>query len=214
VVEFETATGTALAAVDPGAEFLTRLRAETRMLHATTERHLAPAERLQDVHGYVRLLRTLYPLYASVEARLPSFAAFLALDPPLDVVARRRAHLLLADLRALGVDPDPRGDMRAAAAPGIGHFAHALGALYVIEGSRLGGRLLARQVAANIGGSTLGALSFLRSAGSDVGPLWTEYCAALRGYARHADVRSRDAVIAGALETFGQFDRGLRRWTP
>ena len=190
MVEFETATsGSALAAVDPGAEFLTRLRAETRVLHAATERHLAPAERLQDVHGYVRLLRTLYPLYASVEARLLSFDAFAALDPSLDVLARRRAHLLLADLRALGVDADPRGDMRDAAAPGLGHFAHALGALYVLEGSRLGGRLLARRVAANIGGATLGALSFLRSDGSDVGPLWTGYCACtarLRGARRRA----------------------------
>ncbi len=216
MVEYETATsGSAPAADDSGAAFLARLRAETRVLHATTERHLAPAERLQDVHGYVRLLRTLYPLYASVELRLQSFDAFAALEPRLDVRARRRSHLLLADLRTLGVRADPRGgDMRDATMSGLGHFAHALGALYVLEGSRLGGRLLASRVAANMGGATLGALTFLRSDGSSVGPLWTEFCAALRGYAARADVRSRDAVVAGALETFGRFDRGLERWTP
>jgi heme oxygenase (biliverdin-IX-beta and delta-forming) len=166
------------------------------------------------VHSYARLLSALYPLYAFIEARLEAFAEWHALDPPLDVLQRRRSHLLVADLRVLGVgaDPDRAED---AALPRIGQFASAFGALYVIEGSRLGGRVLARQVAAAVGVPAEGALTFLRGGDpSDVGVLWKELRAALDGYAARADARTRDAIVSGAVDTFGCFDRQLAGWEP
>jgi heme oxygenase (biliverdin-IX-beta and delta-forming) len=189
---------------------MARLRAETRPLHARTERHIAPAERLRDVHAYARLLGSLYPIYGGIELRVASFAEWRLLRPPLDVVRRQRAHLLAADLRALGADAIP---CEAEALPEIQRFAQAFGALYVIEGSRLGGRILARQVSAAVGESADGAQRFLRgdeTAGA--GQLWKEFCSALSAYAASAGLGTRDAIIAGALDTFGCFDRQLDAW--
>jgi heme oxygenase len=199
------------AGTETGASFLVRLRSETRALHASTERRIAPAGRLRDLHAYARLLCVLYPLYASIEGRLETFGEWPALRPPLEVGDRRRAHLLIADLGALGV-AEPRGPVPAQ--QGAGCFAGAFGALYVIEGSRLGGRLLARQVSAAVGDAATGALRFLGSDGTDVGHLWHELRTSLSCFAADSDAATRDAVIAGALETFRYFDRQLESWEP
>jgi heme oxygenase len=198
-------------AAETGASFLVRLRSETRALHASTERRIAPAERLRDVQAYAGFLCVLYPLYASIEGRLATFGEWAALVPPLEVADRRRAHLLIADLSDLGV-AEPRG--AGAAQQGVECFAGAFGALYVIEGSRLGGRLLARQVSAAVGDAAAGALRFLGSDGTDVGHLWHELRTALSCFAADSDAATRDAVIAGALETFRCFDRQLESWEP
>ena len=195
-----------------GTSFLVRLRSETRALHASTERRVAPAERLRDVGAYARLLAALYPLYASIEDRLEPFGAdWLELEPPLDVALRRRAHLLVTDLASLGLDEPWR---IGAAAPAIESFAQAFGALYVLEGSRLGGRVLARQVSAAVGAPASQAQRFLRGEGTEVGRLWTELRTALAGFAAGSDAGTRDDVIVGALETFRCFDRQLALWQP
>lgn len=58
-----------------------------------------------------------------------------------DWPARRRGELLRADLAALGAAMPPAG-----AIPAPADDAAAAGMIYVLEGSRLGGRFLARQV--------------------------------------------------------------------
>jgi heme oxygenase len=197
----------------PQNPLLDRLRTETGPAHASTERRIADAGRIGDVDAYRRLLVALHPIYAAVEARLEAFDEWSQLEPPIDLRSRRRAHLLAADLRALAV-AESAGGANASRGPSLPGFAHALGALYVVEGSRLGGRVLARQIAARVGGSVWSALGFLRSDGSDVGRLWKELCEALRGFGAGADRGSCDGVVAGALATFGSFEWQLAGWEP
>jgi heme oxygenase (biliverdin-IX-beta and delta-forming) len=111
----------------------------------------------------------------------------------------------------LGVAPEDR----PATLPQIEGFPGAFGALYVVEGSRLGGRVLARQVSAGLGPGVSGALGFLRGDGANaVGTLWKELRTALAAYAEQADERTRAAIVAGALDTFACFDRQLAGWEP
>lgn len=63
----------------------------------------------------------------------------------LDWPTRRRSAALLADLADLGLEPPP-----PAPAPPLSSEADSLGALYVLEGSRLGGALLIRTVPAGL----------------------------------------------------------------
>lgn len=83
-------------------------------------------------------------LQAQAAALLPleqALEAGAAPRLPVDWSTRRRGPALLADLRALGV-PEPVCDELAP----IEGDAAALGTLYVLEGSRLGGALLSRSV--------------------------------------------------------------------
>jgi heme oxygenase len=104
-----------------------------------------------------------------------------------------RAPLLAADLAALGAAlPDalslPEGDA-----------AMAWGALYVVEGSRLGGAMLARQVPAGWPAAYLGAV---HPPGG-----WRAVRAAIDEAAAGEDDRWRDALVAGAMETFDLYAR-------
>ena len=75
-----------------------------------------------------RLLLAFRLLYSSIERALESFDEWLSLEPPLDIVSRRRSHDLSTDLRSLGVDVDERsGD--DSAIPGLKVFGHALARL-------------------------------------------------------------------------------------
>jgi heme oxygenase (biliverdin-IX-beta and delta-forming) len=203
----------ATAAHAPGGTFLARLRAETRDLHEATERHLAPGGRRWTLPAYRRLLICLHPMYAAVETRLESFSEWATLSPMIELRPLRRAEILAGDLRLLGVDAPH--DLAERVAPlDLPSFDQALGALYVLEGSRLGGRILAREVAASIGPAVEDAVRFLRSDGVAVGPVWMALRASLGCYADGAGPGARAAIVEGARETFRCFDRQLATWGP
>jgi heme oxygenase (biliverdin-IX-beta and delta-forming) len=87
--------------------------------------------------GYRAFLSAQARAHLSVEAALDRAGAERVFP---DWAQRRRAALLRADLRELGIDPTP------GVAPSLSDAAEIAGAAYVIEGSRLGGVLLRRSV--------------------------------------------------------------------
>jgi len=95
--------------------------------------------------------RAGYAAFLTAHARaLPAVEAALARTG--EAGFRSRTPLLAVDLKALGLDmPDPL-PLAGPAGP-----AARAGMLYVIEGSRLGGALLARQVPADFPSSYLSA---------------------------------------------------------
>jgi heme oxygenase len=111
--------------------------------NATAESHDAvdavfSAFALDDAEGYRRFLRAQAAAFLPVESALEG-AGIARLVP--DWPERRRAALLHADLEELGENPPD-----AIAAPPIDDAASALGAAYVLEGSRMGGQLLRRML--------------------------------------------------------------------
>lgn len=87
-------------------------------------------------------------LLAQAYAFLPVEAAIDVADPHVflpDWPARRRSAALLADLQALGREPEIE-DLGIL----FRNREEILGAIYVLEGSRLGGRMLARSVPADL----------------------------------------------------------------
>jgi heme oxygenase len=93
---------------------------------------------LSDPHAYGRFLRAQSASISAIEAALAAPAQALLGDWP----ARARAHLLVADLADLGLAP-----AAPVQAPDFADNAAVLGAVYVLEGSRFGGAVLARRLA-------------------------------------------------------------------
>lgn len=93
---------------------------------------------LGDIFDYTRFIRGQAAAFLPLEARLDAAGAS-AVVPDWD--DRRRAHLLRQDLAALG-EPVPAtpADLSPMSE------AERLGAIYVLEGSRLGGRYLLRSL--------------------------------------------------------------------
>lgn len=117
----------------------TRLRADTQAEHERVDQLFSRFD-LGTADGYAAFLTAQAAAFLPVEAALDEAGAS---DIVSDWPARRRGALLRDDLRALGRPVPAQGpdDCR------LSGSADLLGALYVLEGSRLGGALLKRQVA-------------------------------------------------------------------
>ena len=116
-----------------GARFF--LREATADAHARLDGLFSSFD-LGDPADYARFLRAQAGAFFGVEASLEAAGVAQVLD---DWPARRRAQLLREDLTTLGaVIPAPETP------PVIVGEAAILGAVYVLEGSRLGGTMLVR----------------------------------------------------------------------
>ncbi len=126
---------------------------------------------------------------------LPAAEAAIAVDPPLDGW-QPRAALLAADLNELGVaSPSPLTGFD------LPDEAARWGAIYVLEGSRLGGALLSRRVAAGLPRRYLGAV---HESGS-----WRNLLVTLDNLPYPAN-GGEDRVVTAARRTFALFEQAAR----
>ncbi|MFN3884508.1 MAG: biliverdin-producing heme oxygenase [Rhodocyclaceae bacterium] len=122
----------------PAAGLAAALRAATKADHHALDHHplLAPLVRPGlTLADYGRALAALHGPQAALEALLAGFAPAKDFPPRLPV--------LEADLAALGLPPQP---LRAAP-PAADDDSSRIGLMYVLEGSNLGGAVIARQLA-------------------------------------------------------------------
>ncbi|GAB6388889.1 biliverdin-producing heme oxygenase [Stutzerimonas marianensis] len=165
-----------------------RLRAATAAQHERVDAAFS-SYNLEDQAGYraflLAHLRVVQPVEVALEK---SGIAALITDWP----ARQRRHALLADLEALGTAGPLTEPLAIRPTPGW-----CLGACYVLEGSRLGNRLLARRVAAANPGAPLHYLAH-----SDTTPSWPGF---LEQFEQGAKQQPWDQLLAGARDCFDLF---------
>ncbi len=187
-----------------------RLRVESASAHRAVERRVDLDARLGSVEAYTELLAALHPFYRALETALRRTSGWDTLDPPIDLDARRRSHLLAADLRALGrARPLDVGFP----CPPLAGLAGALGALYVLEGSTLGGALVARRAARTLDLTPGRGLRFFTAGGAERGERWRAFRRSLAYFAEGPGRSSHDDVVAGALATFAALDAWLEQAT-
>ena len=181
------------------ADVLTELRTATAVEHEQVETTLGLMDHQLGRDRLVAVLARLHAFWTAAEAGLDAWAHRWPADA--ETVAwsrRRRAHLFAADLRALG------GEADAAALPelpAVEDTDQALGRLYVLEGSTLGGTVIARHLATlpALGpGVRLGAFS---PYGPETGAMWH----AFRRVTRDRIAAGGDAgrLVGAARATFG-----------
>lgn len=171
------------------------LRAATRAAHERVDAKFSRFD-LTTRPGYRSFLATHSAVLPALEATLSrSGAADLLPDWP----TRLRAPSLAADLVSIG----GTSRMTADGANEPVDAPAALGMLYVLEGSRLGGAVLAGRVANNVDADCRGATRYLRH-GERRG-LWASFVAAFDASEHVRD--NPDEVIGGALTAFDLFAR-------
>ena len=177
------------------------LRDATREVHLRLHGHVGFAA-IQDGSigrdDYRLMLRRLYGFHAAFEQAAGE--------------GRERTNWLADDLRAMG-QSDPTLGMipRCAALPALRTVNQRLGAGYVIGGSALGGRELARGLDSFLGiGTTLGR-SFFIGHGAATGQVWRQYLARLEGAA--CDLQTQTEIVDAAVATFSAFDHWSAGWS-
>jgi heme oxygenase len=169
------------------------LRAGTAAEHERVDRLFGSLD-LARAHDYRLFLLTQAAAFLPVEAALDAAGAE-ALVP--DWPARRRGALLRQDLAALAAPlpaPEP--------APALTGMPEILGALYVLEGSRLGGAMLKRGVAPGA------PVAFL--AAPQVSGTWRKLLETLDHHLY--ETGSIQSAVGAARRTFHCFEAGGRRF--
>jgi heme oxygenase len=91
--------------------------------------------------------------------------------------------------------------------PEVGSLGQALGCLYVMEGSTLGGRFIARRLHEHLGLTPASGAAFFHGYGEETGSRWKAFQQALVRYS--AATENEFAVIGAAEETFSKFEKWL-----
>jgi heme oxygenase len=182
-----------------------QLRVRTAGLHEQIEIRLGLPNAIRTLDDYQAWLCRFLGLYAPLEQSLAGFGEWG--DNGFTLPSPSHAACLAADLEAIGVDPAGVPRAPAALVPRLPTFPHALGALYVLEGSTLGGQVILRDIEARIGPRITGATRFFGGRGSAVGPTWQAFRTALNAFGREHPCIGAD-VTAGAESAF----RAIAAW--
>lgn len=189
-------------------DFRQSLKIATQPLHDALEKSpLAQslASGTVKLSAYKTYLSKLYTLHAYCESQIAAFAEWgnYGIDPD----QRRRLPMLIDDLKALGIDPsnlpssfdwNRRWD-----------FPTAVGVMYVLEGSTMGGMFLAQRLQLLIGHDGQPATRYFRGYGDQTMPLWSEYCRFLNRYAIEHP-QSLSSITDAACAMFAELQRILR----
>ena len=181
-------------------DVLRRLRTETAAEHQAVEEVLGLLDAGLTRDRLVDALTRMHGFWLAAEAGLDGWADGHPADATtVDWARRRRAHLFAADLAALGAAPG--ADQARPPLPPVADTDQALGRLYVLEGSSLGGVLIDRHLASLPQLADAGRLSCFSPYGEQTGAMWHSFRTVTRG--RVTAGGDADRLVAAARETFG-----------
>ena len=181
-----------------------RLRAETRLAHEAIDGALDLESSLASPFAYRELLARFYAFHAGWE---PVLAPLIHDDDFFE--PRRKLGLLAADLAHLGLVQEQITALppQPPATP-MTTTSQALGAMYVLEGSTLGGQLISRQVADRLGFGAEDGAAYYNAYGRAVGAMWRAFGQRMSQAAPDLD---SEAVVAAAETTFAELQACLVR---
>lgn len=189
-------------------DIMASLKDHTAEAHQQVERLMPFFADPFSLGTYTATLSAFLGFFEPLEHKLAAVPGWEAAG--IDLAKRRRSHLLRADLRALGMpESELSATPRCDNLPDPGNCAVGLGCLYVLEGSTLGGQLIARELERRLGFDQNPGASFFTTHGKDVGAMWKEFCLSVRTYV-NTPARRADALKA-AQETFQSFETWMRK---
>ena len=171
-----------------------RLKSCTAIEHQETEKLLI--EKIKSIHckeDYVRILKIFYGYFAPVEEEI---RRYVTTEHLADLSERRNVSRIKQDLQTLGYS---EGISLATILPSIENHCHAAGAMYVQEGSTLGGRHIARMISAKVADTT-DALNFFIGYNEKTDEMWNSFKDFINKRFTHESEASQ--VVEGAKSTF------------
>lgn len=174
---------------------LARLRSATSARHATLDRALGPAVSRSRA-SYARFLASSFVAVTALEGAVERSLG--------DGHRARRGALIRTDLEALGVAIPPCGPTYE-----LEDEAAAFGCAYVIEGSALGGVVLARNVRDELGSDVSTAYLALR--GVETTARWRWFLTELDAFSCRAGDVGHAGACRAAVAAFGIYGAAFAR---
>jgi heme oxygenase len=192
------------AMVAAGLPLSARLKKSVAGIHDEIEAMASMPGGILSLSDYASCLARFYAVFAPVEECLATFD-----DWPewgIDLASHLRTPALRKDLSALGFD---HAGLPRLVTPKMADFAAALGGLYVLEGSALGGKVILRALEARLGTQIAGAASFFGATGRTGALTWPAFKAGLDRFGEGRPA-AQARTLAGAMAVFRHFAQALR----
>ena len=175
---------------------LTRLRKATESQHRKVERDLDLLRASFGRDQYLVLLRRFYGFHQAWE---PKVEARLESELPGFFAPRRKLHNIEADLRYLGAGTQDLVRVpKCEKLPSMESVGLALGSMYVIEGSSLGGRILARHFGERLGMLPDAGCKFFAGYSERTSQMWSDFAEIMANRPAAED----DDMLEAAVSTF------------
>ncbi|MEO6072321.1 MAG: biliverdin-producing heme oxygenase [Burkholderiales bacterium] len=184
---------------DTDTRLSVRLRNETRVEHKLVEATCGLPDAVRNLADYKSCLLDFYGIFCPLERHIATFNEWS--HPGLSLRRRSRVPSLRQDLRLLNVDPHLWREAPTRALPTLPRFSYALGALYVLEGSTLGGQIIMAALRERLHLPVDMPGGFFAGRGEETGPLWHQFRAVLDAYGQQFPEMETD-VVDGARRTF------------
>jgi len=153
---------------------------------------------------YVDLLKIFYSYFGGLEQKID---AFITTENLTDYNQRRKTDSIAGDIKILGgIVPGFAGNENL---PVINNQSQAFGALYVMEGSTLGGKIIAAMLQKHLNFNNDEGLSFFNSYGDNAMQMWAIFKLVLNNVAKTGE--NETEVIFTANETFVKFKAWLEK---
>lgn len=177
--------------------FLNNLRIKTSDSHKGLEA-LPISKSIVDpkitVEKYALYLSLMHDVVQNLEKKIYPMLS----DVITDLSERKKTQLILNDLRQIGVEKkqnfSPFKNVSEITAP------FAMGMMYVVEGSTLGGRFILKNIQENLGFTEENGASYFSGYGNKTGSFWKNYLNSLTNF--EAENNSQEEIIAGADYAF------------
>lgn len=176
-----------------------QLKESTKVNHQLLEKKLVAKMRaIQNTADYTQLLSSFYGFYAGLEVSM-DIQTELSFLP--DYSLRRKSCSLAADLGALN------NELPTIAfgenLPYIKNYLQIIGILYVMEGSTLGGKFIAKMIQAQLKTTEIKGFSFFSSYGDKTESMWQIFKESIDGICLNPI--EKEEIVLAANETFLHF---------
>jgi len=174
------------------------LKEATKVNHQSLEKQLIAVIRsIHNKRDYAKLLVAFYGFIAGLEININTHIDLSVLP---DYANRRKSAALANDLHLLGVPLPPLPD--ANALPPINDHYQALGALYVMEGSTLGGKIICKMIQQQLMLTDMSELTFFYGYGGETDSMWQRFKDTMDNVQNE---NKKDRIIQSANDIFVLF---------
>jgi heme oxygenase len=180
-----------------------QLKYDTLFHHQQLEKLIVGKIKSMDsVKGYISLLGHFYSFFGGIEDSITADLVAPYLD---DYHTRRKSEKLANDIIGCG------GKIPAKAAktalPAINSAAEAMGALYVMEGSTLGGQIISKMICRQLNFTGEQCLSYFIGYGGQTETMWLRFKQSIN----KIDESAAPDLISAANDTFIKFKAWIEK---
>lgn len=179
-----------------------KLKTATILNHQILEKKIISGIRsVNTQEDYVKLINLFYSFFGGLE---PLINNHLDLTTLPDYHLRRKSSYLAEDLNYLNAALPILAEFKAL--PEINNHFQALGALYVIEGSTLGGKIISKMIKKQLAFDNDNSLSFFNGYGDETNNMWHFFKQSMD---LPSNMAHENVIIDSANDTFLRFSEWI-----